>query len=179
MSSNDKPTHQLCPIDNETWCKYNLSLLTNEMYDHDKHFHIPECVMSFIKPVFKDLSETKLLERFLKGNTQNQNESLNNVIWSLIPKRTFVTLPTLKFGVYSSVCSCNDGFYSKLQVLEALNLRPGKNFVKAMQRLDIVRVKEADKKVQELEKKIRNKIALKRKRLEDMFTQSEDPDNPS
>ncbi|KAG8286038.1 hypothetical protein J6590_068964, partial [Homalodisca vitripennis] len=43
-----------------------------------------------------------------------------------------------------------------------------------MQRLEIVRVKEADKKVQELEKKIRNKRALKRKRLEDMFTQSED-----
>ncbi|KAG8320699.1 hypothetical protein J6590_062590 [Homalodisca vitripennis] len=62
--------------------------------------------------------------------------------------------------------------------MDALNLRPGKNFVKAMQRLEIVRVKEADKKFQDLEKKIRNKRALKRKRLDDMFTQSEDPDNP-
>ncbi|KAG8296695.1 hypothetical protein J6590_051676 [Homalodisca vitripennis] len=58
-------------------------------------------------------------------------------------------------------------------------LKEVETFRKSDAALEIVRVKEADKKVQELEKKIRNKRALKRKRLEDMFTQSEDPDNPS
>ncbi|GFW74851.1 uncharacterized protein TNCV_5138301 [Trichonephila clavipes] len=32
------------------------------------------------------------------GNTQNPNESINNVIWSSVPKNTFVHLETLSFG---------------------------------------------------------------------------------
>lgn len=153
MSSDEEPMHHLCPRDQDTWCKYNLSVLTKQNYTHSEHFHIPKVVMAYIKPTFKDLSDPKLLERCLKGKTQNQNESLNNVIWSIIPKRTFVTLPTLKYGVFSAVSSFNDGLSSKIRVVEALGLRPGKHFVNAMKRLDVLRIKEAEKKCKRLRRK--------------------------
>ena len=35
------------------------------------------------------LSNEMLLQRCLKGLTQNQNESLNNMLWSICSKRTF------------------------------------------------------------------------------------------
>lgn len=101
MSKNENPTHELRPKDQDTWCKYNLAKLnpTGEAYDHKKHFHLPETVMTFIKPNYRDLADPKLLQGCPKGITQNQNESLSNDIWSIISKRSSVTLPTLKYGI--------------------------------------------------------------------------------
>lgn len=139
--------HRYCPKDADTWCKYNKSLLDNEQYDHSSHFHLPEIIMNEIKPTFRDLCDRRLLEKCYKGKTQNPNESFNNTIWSVIPKRVFVTVPTLKYGVLSAVCTFNDGFRSKVEIIEHLGLRPGKNLVKAMEKLESSRLQEAEKRL--------------------------------
>lgn len=36
--------------------KFKLAALKNEIYDLEKHFHLPDNVMSCIKPIFQDLS---------------------------------------------------------------------------------------------------------------------------
>lgn len=99
--------HNLCPIGPVTWCKYQNSIITQEPYDHREHFHLPEFVMKEIDPIFKDLSNENLLRRCLHGGTQNPCESLNNIIWSRIPKSTFVMKTTLETGVYEAIASFN------------------------------------------------------------------------
>ena len=47
---------------------------------------LPMDLSPFIKPVFTELSKRELLEKCVLGSTQNQNESLNNIIWSWVPK---------------------------------------------------------------------------------------------
>lgn len=106
-----------------------------------------------LKPIFKDLSDPSLLKKCLKGKSQNPNESLNNLIWSRLPKKTFVRLPTLNFGVSEAVLSFNNGYVSKAKVLEHMGLQAGKNLVKSMEILDRKRIYEAEKAVTELEKK--------------------------
>lgn len=179
QSTNQNPTHQLCPTDETTWCKYNKSALDNTTYDHNKHFHLPEVVMLKIKPTFRSLADPQLLGKCLKGKSQNPNESLNNVIWTRIPKRSFVTLSTLKFGTFESVLSFNEGYSSKCRVLENLGLKVGQNMLLAMKRLDFDRVRRAEKATTDLEKKIRQNRTLTKRRLEDLYQESEDPDNPS
>lgn len=180
LSSNTNPRHRLCPQDPATtWCKYVKSVAKNEPYDHSKHFHLPEIVMNEIKPTFEALSKTDLLEKCLKGKSQNPNESLNNVIWSRIPKRTFVRLDTLKFGVYEAVLSFNDGYISKINLIEQLGLKIGKNMVLAMLRLDRDRVRKSEKAATEMEKKIRLSRSVAKRKLEDQYEEQEDPDNPS
>lgn len=152
MSTNQNPTHQLCPNGNDSWCNYNKSLLSKEKYDHSKHFHLPETIMVLLKPIFKQLANPELLNKCLKGKSQNPNESLNNLIWARLPKRTFVTLRTLKFGVAEAVLSFNSGYITKLRVMEHLGLQAGRNMVKAMEILDRKRMYEADKAANELEK---------------------------
>lgn len=61
--------------------------------------------MEKIKPIFKDLCKTDPLEKCHKDETLNPNESLNNIIWSVIPKRVFVMLPTLRYGSFSDFFS--------------------------------------------------------------------------
>lgn len=59
--------------------------------------------MKVIKPTFEALAKTDLLRKCLHGKTQNVNESGNNVIWSRVPKKNFVRLNTLEFGVCDAI----------------------------------------------------------------------------
>lgn len=135
-SSNENVTHHMCSTDDTTWWKYQKALIENKTYDHNKHFHLPEVVMLKIKSIFGSLAKPELLSKCLKGKSQNPNESLNNVIWSRIPKRTFVQLPTLKFGAYDAVLSFNEGFARKSQIFEHLGLEIGTHMLAAMKRMD-------------------------------------------
>lgn len=101
--------------------------------------------MNELVPIFKVWLIKKLLEKCCKGKTQNPNESFNNTIRFIIPKRVFVTLPTLRYGVFLAVCAFNDGFRYKVQVMEHLGVWPGKHLVKAMERLEASRLQEAEK----------------------------------
>lgn len=178
-STNENPTHNLCPKDPDTWCKYNKAMLEKKKYDHNKHLHLPYDIMKAIEPIFKDLSEKTLLEKCIKGKTQNPNESLNNVIWSKISKKTFVSLETLKFGVYQAVSSFNDGHMGILKTFEKMHLEPGKNCVEAMKKADQKRIKHGEKCFEEVQKKIRQKLNVNKRKLEEQYEQEEDPDNPS
>ena len=53
--------------------------------------------------VCKEFATPELLEKCLQSRTQNVNKALNNVIWTYIPKKVFVGMNTLKFGVYEAV----------------------------------------------------------------------------
>ncbi|GFT20849.1 uncharacterized protein TNCV_941941 [Trichonephila clavipes] len=66
---------------------------------------------------FRDLANPELLKKCLHGGTQNPNESVNNVIWSRVPKKTFVQLEVLSLGIYDAVSSFNMGNVSKLEIL--------------------------------------------------------------
>ena len=43
------------------------------------------------------------------GKTQNQNESLNSMIWNRLPKSIFVGADVLDFGAYDAVAHFNIG----------------------------------------------------------------------
>ncbi|GFX92995.1 uncharacterized protein TNCV_139391 [Trichonephila clavipes] len=63
-------------------------------------------------------------------------QSVNNVIWSRVPKKTFVQLEVLSLGAYDAVSSFNMGNVSKLEILRKLCIEPGDYTIQAMERLD-------------------------------------------
>lgn len=178
-STNEKPAHELCPKGSDSWCKFQRAAVTMEPYDHNKHTHLSSIVMQQIKPIFRDLSNPELLKRCLHRGTQNANESLNNLIWTRIPKNIFVMKETLELGVYEAVASYNTGNLARLDILDNLGICPGQQCVRTMKKLDEVRVKKAEKSIQELEIKCRKNLTMAKKRLEDQYEQQEGPDNPS
>lgn len=178
-STNQKPYHELCPKGADSWCKFQKAKAKNEIYDHKEHFHIPITVMAEIKPIFKDLGAKELLKKCLHGGTQNPSESLNNMIWSRIPKRTFVMLSTLEIGVYDAIACFNIGNIARCKILAKLGIVPGKNCVNALKKLDEARIAKAEKAMDELVKRCRQKSTLAKRRLEDEYEADEDPDNPA
>lgn len=178
-STNEEPAHGMCPTGSESWCKYQKSLVTKETYDHNKHTHLPKVVMEMIKPIFTDLSKPDLLRRCLHKGTQNPNESLNNIIWTRIPKSVFVMKETLELGVYEAVATYNKGNVARIEILQKLGISPGQQCVSMMKKFDETRLKKAEKAVQEIEKKCRKKNTLARKKIEDQYEELEGPDNPA
>ncbi|GFY10150.1 transposable element Tcb1 transposase [Trichonephila clavipes] len=120
-----------------------------------------------MRPIFRDLSHPDLLQKMFAWKTQNPNESLHNVVWSRVPKATFVQIETLSLGVYDAVCSFNDGNVSKLKMLQKMGVEPGKFSVSAMKLLDRERLMKAIYAFSGRSKKIRKDKRRKRKKEED------------
>ena len=113
--------HRLCPSGANSWCKYQKDIaLQTCTYDHSKC--LPTVFRHELKPIFERLSETSLLERCQKGLTQNQNESLNNILWSKCPKRVFCGQTKLKSAASLSVLTWNCGAAGQGKVLEEVGL---------------------------------------------------------
>ena len=75
-----KANYDLCPPGEHSWCGYqkDLALGTSDY----KHGNIlSRAVTDTIYPIFENLSEENLLKRCVHGGTQNQNESINALIW--------------------------------------------------------------------------------------------------
>ena len=60
--------------------------------------------------VYLDLTHHEILQRCLKGNTQNANESFHSKVWGRTSKTKFVSLPTVKYSIAISVLQHNFGY---------------------------------------------------------------------
>ena len=59
------------------------------------------------------------------GNTQNNNESLNGIIWKRCPKYIFVSRLVIEMGVSSAITNFNSSIYGILGILNGCNIGIG------------------------------------------------------
>lgn len=90
------------PTGNDFWCRSNRATATGENYSPRSH-------NTDMKQIFRGLSNPELLKRYLHGRTQNSNESVNNLIWTRVPKNIFVSKNTLEFSVFEAIATFNNG----------------------------------------------------------------------
>ena len=67
--------HRLCPPGAESWCRYQLDI-ANGTSNYDQSRCLPPVFRSELLPLFTRLSKPELLQKCLKGLTQNQNDSI-------------------------------------------------------------------------------------------------------
>lgn len=81
---------------------------------------LPLDVVAELKTIFLRLSEDSFLKRCLDEKTQNQNKSLNGMIWDRLPKQVVFSSQVLSLGVYGAVAHFNVGARGITQVLEKM-----------------------------------------------------------
>ncbi|KOC70420.1 hypothetical protein WH47_08078, partial [Habropoda laboriosa] len=69
----------------------------------------PQVIRDVIRPVYEDFSSDELLQPCESRFTQNSNDSLNSVIWSIAPKTTFYVKNTIDIAAYTTDSIFNDG----------------------------------------------------------------------
>ena len=88
--------HSYCPNGDKNWCKYHKDKIFNRnIYDRSKC--LPSVFRGEIDEIFTRLPSPDLLNACQRGLTHNQNESINNMIWSKCPKRVYVAKTDLLF----------------------------------------------------------------------------------
>lgn len=120
-SGSKKPMHGQCPEGPDSWCKYKRMLHGGDKFV-EKSPGLPDSVIKAIKPTYLELCDQDLLKKCLHGMTQNNNESFNNVLWSILPKETFVQQKTLELGAHIAVLLFNSGYLGLLPVFNFLEI---------------------------------------------------------
>ncbi len=146
-NDNLKEQHKFCPKGKDSWCKFNADLESgNKTYDGSKR--LPSSFYDILKPIFSRLSSKELLERCLKGVTQNANESFNHMVWERCPKTTFCGKVRIECAVAEAVCCFNTGAGSKALILKAAGVENvGKYSLASLQEEDHIRQVSASQKI--------------------------------
>ena len=89
-STEARALHDHCPTGSASWCRYQQDEANGtKLYKHGPG--LPLEVIAKLKPEYIRLSEDSLLEKCLHGKTQNQNESLNGMIWQRVNMLAAIT----------------------------------------------------------------------------------------
>ena len=116
--------HQFCPRSSTSWCKYQVDQVQcTPDYVEKRGLRIP--LRRKLEHIFRELSSPELLAKCMHGHTQNNNESLNQLIWKRCPKDTYVGCNVIEMSVSSAIISFNSGKQGIFDVYRCCNLEPG------------------------------------------------------
>lgn len=115
-SSDADPQHQHCPRGAESWCKWRKAEANGSLstFRHEKSPLSAE-VLQVLKLIYEDLSSDSLLERCLGGETQNNNESLNSMIWNFAPKHLHSGAKIVELAMFLAVIIFNEGYKKNIK----------------------------------------------------------------
>ncbi|GIY22878.1 uncharacterized protein CDAR_599971 [Caerostris darwini] len=97
---------------------------TIDEFDH-KNPPLNDKVLEVIKPIYESLSADSLLERCLGSETQNNNESLNSLIWTFAPMHIHAGPKTIEIATFFAVSIFNEGFIHILKILDVMGITIG------------------------------------------------------
>ena len=162
MSTDEDPHHDYCPKGQESWCFYNKALALGEtpVSHTTRKGNISYKIASELVPIYERMSNPELMKRLAKGVTQNPNESLHQVLHSRCPKASNVGFKQWEGMCARSVCDFNMGSQYLLQNALTLGLEANEIMVAYAEKKDRIRIKRAEKAMQEGAK--RRRTALQR-----------------
>lgn len=164
--------HRFCPRGENSWCKWQQDLATGtSTYKADNC--LPEAFFEVLKPTFLTLSNSQLLERCVRGATQNPNECLNSMVWIRCPKHKYHGFKSVQCAVASAVCHFHQGAKCRERIMEKLSVPSGSCSNRTFELKDRKRLSKADKQVSKKEKKKRQAIKLQKTRREEALRETE------
>ena len=148
--------HKLCP--RQGWCKY-----WTDVQNYNESRRLPAVFGDLLKPIFNRLSDRTLLARCQGGYTQNQNESVNNVLWSRCLKTKFCGYNKVYLAVCDAVAYFNAGAAARPTVLRkmGLNVPPSTHFF--VHKKNATRITRAAYKISVKARVQRQRLRAKRK----------------
>jgi len=124
-------------------------------------------VLKAITLIYEELSSENLLQQCIGGFTQNNNESLNALIWSFAPKCVFSGTKTVEIASYLAASIFNEGYKSLLKMIHVMNITIGPNAVAICTEVDNARISIADARLFEASKEGRVERRAMRSAIED------------
>ena len=83
---------------------------------------LPEVFLELLKPTFLALSDKKLVQRCVRGATQDNNESINSLVWARCPGHKNHGVNVLRAAAVCHLCS---GASIREKVMQRLGIPAG------------------------------------------------------
>ena len=115
------------------------------------------CIFEELKPIWQSLTDKKLLQKCLRGATQNRNESFNGMQWSICPKTKFFGTSTVKLTAALMCCKLNHGAIMFDHILQEMSVPSGTYTGEAHHAEDDKREKKGNRKASEKTKQARKR----------------------
>lgn len=129
ISNDDSVRHQYCPDGEESWCSFKK---TGKMIADSPH-HLDPAFLNFLQRLI-------FVEEMSAWYSQNQNESLNSLVWLRAPKHK---QRGTELAVILAVMQFNQGSSGKHSLMKKLNIAPGIFGKEGSAKKDTMRVKKA------------------------------------
>ena len=141
---NAEDYHRYCPFSSDSWCQYQHAKYNNEETPHHPNYLSPGALKQ-IQAVFEDFQydSTQFIERVAGGHTSNQNESLHNVLYSMVSKTVAIGYDTMRLASALAVIRYNDGYGGIQQLYNILQIEVTPLLSDAFLFLDRKRVKKS------------------------------------
>lgn len=173
ISTDENPQHDNCPPGIDSWCPWQISKSMGNLDEYEHKNALPQIVQDAIRPIYEDLTADDLLERCEGGFTQNNNESVNSVIWSMAPKTNSSGANIIQIATYIATSTFNDGYKSVLLMMNVLNLTVGDRSYSFCTTVDDERCATAETRAQNYSKKARTARRDSQKRAQDSQSAAE------
>lgn len=147
-STDAKPHHTRCPAGTESWCFFRKAQAQGKrppLHANHNATAISQQVFKELIPIYRRVASPELMGKIMHGKTQNSNESLNNVIWTLCPKEVFCGKQRVTAAVAEAVDKFNRGGFQFAEVLKRLDLSLNVVTSTALTKRDSLRIKKAEK----------------------------------
>ena len=102
------------------------------------------------------------MKRCLRSETQNNNESLNSLIWTFAPKYIHARTQTIQISIFLAVCIFNEGFIPILKILNVMRITIDPEAHAFAVRQKEVRIEHSELRVSEVSKEARTARLHKR-----------------
>ena len=175
-STPENPRHGYCPTGPTSRCTYNRDKATG------KSEHVPtlnpfsDAMNELLRPLFERLADPAALEACKMCYTQNPEESLHHLIWSLAPKEQFTSSFENELALCLGVCLFNDGCRATMvSAHKLLGLDASQSSLRAWDKIDHVRVTSADYFELPQRKERRKTLKRERGRKIEAFKKAEGP----
>ena len=104
--------YSCCPNSSDTWCKFwQLKLIGNVSYNGSNR--LPYVFLKELELIFTRLTDHSLFSRCLMRLTQNQNESINAILWKDCPKIWSCGKRRSKIDIFNNIIEFNLGATTK------------------------------------------------------------------
>ena len=104
---------------------------TDSSTTYKESINIAKSIFEIVEPIFVSLSSDDLFKKCLHVQTQNPNESFNNIILTKCPKAVYDSRAVLEMGVTSVVLEFNEGSHGIKGVYSHFGF-PGEDNIKKM-----------------------------------------------
>ena len=109
--------HDNYPPVEKSWCSYQRDIATKQSLQKPVKLPLTDAILEAINSVFQGLPSVESLEGCKSCRTQNPNETLDHVIWSLVPKKQYDSPLETSLAISLDVFLFNNGMqctYSNL-----------------------------------------------------------------